>query len=604
MDQSLVLTPYNFVLPMDKEEGSWGAWTFMYRPLRDELLHRRGQLFALLSLANIENGMDGQRISKEIFDKLQQEYFGEKAGGVLEALEHAAHGCLQHGQELLRGRSTRVELIAVAVWGKGFYYFRTPNTYLGQVQNDELLDLDQHQLGSEVLRDKDKLLLATPVVARRLLIPFFREQEDQSNFEEEILVLKEKFYHLETAAPRAAVVINVALEEVPSEEEVIEIEVAEEYSRNSWMNERFPLLRRAPIQSVRGFLSSSSRRILQRRYFFLVKGLIQRIRAKREKPEIYLKPRFPQSKKGRVVVVVFLVGLLGASVWVTRKINEKRRREQEAWQLINLSREHLQKAQEFSALDPLRAQQQLQVAWDTLGRVLGANDKVSQEAQGLKEKINTVSRNLYRTQTREAKKVTDASLLNQLNKQSLIVNHSRGVANRRGEVLLNADTDWQVPVAVEEYLGNLYILDPGKNQIHKYLSFPGGYRPRHDYFREKVDLSGAVDLSIDGSIYVLYRQGRVLKFTLGKQEEFSLDEFHPSWQEVKIVGTSPEAKDLYLVSDDGVMVFGKDGEYRYQLKVTHLGSIEDLVVSASDTETKLWFYTQQGEWYEVGLRDQ
>ncbi len=86
-----------------------------------------------------------------------------------------------------------------------------------------------------------------------------------------------------------------------------------------------------------------------------------------------------------------------------------------------------------------------------------------------------------------------------------------------------ADTaKWLFPQAVHGFYGNLYVLDTHLNQILKYLptTADNGYSSSPlDYLgsKAKVDLSGAVDIAIDGSIYVLYANGTITKFLNGEQ---------------------------------------------------------------------------------------
>jgi hypothetical protein len=83
-----------------------------------------------------------------------------------------------------------------------------------------------------------------------------------------------------------------------------------------------------------------------------------------------------------------------------------------------------------------------------------------------------------------------------------------------------------LPQAVDSYFGNFYVLDPAANKLLRYLPTTDGYSaPPESYFGadQAVDLSNAVDMAIDGAIFVLFKDGRIEKFLGGQPAEFNLN---------------------------------------------------------------------------------
>jgi hypothetical protein len=72
--------------------------------------------------------------------------------------------------------------------------------------------------------------------------------------------------------------------------------------------------------------------------------------------------------------------------------------------------------------------------------------------------------------------------------------------------------DWKNLKGFGAYLGNMYVLDAGNNTIYKFAS--GSYN-KTTYLTAKVDVSKGVDVTIDGSIWVLLSDGNILKLTKG-----------------------------------------------------------------------------------------
>lgn len=153
---------------------------------------------------------------------------------------------------------------------------------------------------------------------------------------------------------------------------------------------------------------------------------------------------------------------------------------------------------------------------------------------------------------------------------ALVINLQEG----NGQVLAGAES-WKDGVALAEYGENLYVLDDVANEIWKYSrGTDGGYGPAKAYLKEKVDLSQARDIAIDGEVYVLTPTS-LTKYNKGATV--------PNWQLASFPArtqTSPTYRRLYLTetnsslfiltdSTDGqsprLIEFGKDGRYQGQL---------------------------------------
>jgi len=132
---------------------------------------------------------------------------------------------------------------------------------------------------------------------------------------------------------------------------------------------------------------------------------------------------------------------------------------------------------------------------------------------------------------------------------------------------------WRKPVAAGAYAGNLYLLDAQQNRILKYVAAAGGYtNPPLDYLAAPVpDLSGAVDMGIDGRIYVLMADGKVLKFMLGKPQAFDISGLdQPLANPVAMFVTGEdESQGSIYIADAGlarVVQLNKRGEFVGQFK--------------------------------------
>jgi hypothetical protein len=129
------------------------------------------------------------------------------------------------------------------------------------------------------------------------------------------------------------------------------------------------------------------------------------------------------------------------------------------------------------------------------------------------------------------------------------------------------------PVAVSSYFGNFYVLDAQANQLLRYLPTADGYNaPPESYFLPDPpgNLSGAVDLAIDGAIYILFGDGRINKFQGGVPVEFSVTGLDAPLRSPTAIFTAPDDEIQYLyVADAGnqrIVQLEKDGRFLRQFK--------------------------------------
>jgi len=152
------------------------------------------------------------------------------------------------------------------------------------------------------------------------------------------------------------------------------------------------------------------------------------------------------------------------------------------------------------------------------------------------------------------------------------------------------------PVAIGTYKGQFYILDgtaDGLGQIWRYKpqgdAYPG--QPERYFPADPPEALGeAVDMGIDGHIYVLFQDGRVAKFLGGEEQPFNLDSIPGSLVQVAGFAVDPNGDGSVYLADRGndrVIVLDPEGRFRAQLRGDPpFTSLEALAVSQS--QGRLW----------------
>lgn len=120
--------------------------------------------------------------------------------------------------------------------------------------------------------------------------------------------------------------------------------------------------------------------------------------------------------------------------------------------------------------------------------------------------------------------------------------------------------------AMKVFGNRLYALDPGHSQIQQFSFTVGGFSKPSNWLAESADLSQGVDLAIDGTVYVLTGDGRVLKFLRGISQDFTLGEMTTPLNNPTTIATSDSSSNLYILDPQNkrVVVLDKDGVLKNQ----------------------------------------
>jgi|GEM_PF-6205324 hypothetical protein len=150
------------------------------------------------------------------------------------------------------------------------------------------------------------------------------------------------------------------------------------------------------------------------------------------------------------------------------------------------------------------------------------------------------------------------------------------------------------------YNSNLYFLDSVGSRILRALYGEKGYSTPTNWLKQPVDLSKANSLALNGSVYVLLSDGKVLKFEGGKLSDFSLSGYTKSLGLSTYIYTGSGVNYIYLVDKDGkkIVQFDESGSYlkAYDFNDSEIASLSSIYVDP----TTLSIYILSGsKVYEV-----
>ncbi len=143
---------------------------------------------------------------------------------------------------------------------------------------------------------------------------------------------------------------------------------------------------------------------------------------------------------------------------------------------------------------------------------------------------------------------------------------------------------------IKTYGNNIYLLIPEENQIYKYraynltnLSSPIKWIKDNSI----LDLSSAVDMYINGRIFVLLKNGNILQFSNGQKLQYNLENnIEPPIEQIKKFIYSENKKQFYLLEPENnrIIVFDIFGNFKYQYISQDLNNLQDIQYNDENSE--------------------
>lgn len=165
------------------------------------------------------------------------------------------------------------------------------------------------------------------------------------------------------------------------------------------------------------------------------------------------------------------------------------------------------------------------------------------------------------------------------------------------------EKDWGEIVGFESFAGNLYLLDKGESEVWKYPLIEGGIGAKRKWFGPGVefDLTEAVDFAIDGDIWILRKDGKILKFSSGAPKSFALSGLDKELNNSISLYTDEDCKKIYVLDKGNkrIVVLLKSGEYDSQYLWEGIKEIDDIGVS--EEEKKILLLSRE-KIFEIEIR--
>jgi len=163
--------------------------------------------------------------------------------------------------------------------------------------------------------------------------------------------------------------------------------------------------------------------------------------------------------------------------------------------------------------------------------------------------------------------------------------------------------DFTEAEALASYFNNIYLLDTHNNQIIKHSKTIEGYSKATPYLTQSQDLSLAIDLAVDGNVWVLTSDGKILKFLAGAKQEFSLSGIPApatNLSSPKTLYTDVLTTYLYILDNGNkrILEIDKNGNYSRQFVADFLADASSIFIDAG---TKKLYALSGTKVYKIDL---
>lgn len=151
---------------------------------------------------------------------------------------------------------------------------------------------------------------------------------------------------------------------------------------------------------------------------------------------------------------------------------------------------------------------------------------------------------------------------------------------------------------IDTFLGNLYLLNIKDKNIEKYP--PTGYK-KSAYFQDGTSIPGSpISMSIDGSVWILQNDGKIKKYTKGREEPFEIKKLSKPISSNAILYTDSDFNNIYILDKtyQAIIVINKNGEYQNQYGLKNL---ENIVAFAVDEKAGKIYAASASIIYSFGL---
>lgn len=152
--------------------------------------------------------------------------------------------------------------------------------------------------------------------------------------------------------------------------------------------------------------------------------------------------------------------------------------------------------------------------------------------------------------------------------------------NDKKELII--DKDWKTAGGIGTFGSNIYVLDKTDNVLK--FAPSGDEYAKSDYFTSDApEFTNSSDMAIDGSIFILNKDGSIKKYTRGKEDAFEISGLSKTLSNPTKIYTNENTDNLYILDNGNsrVVVLNKDGKFLNEYQADIIKNASGLDVNES-----------------------
>jgi len=167
------------------------------------------------------------------------------------------------------------------------------------------------------------------------------------------------------------------------------------------------------------------------------------------------------------------------------------------------------------------------------------------------------------------------------------------------KTIIKNNNYWSSPVAIVPYDDNVYVLDQKKGLL-KFVAGSGGYGENSYFKSSPPDLSSATGMAIDGSVWLLFKDGSVKQYTKSVSNNLQVSGLlKPLNNPTKLV-TDITMENIYILDSGSgrIVKFDKTGKYQASYTSSVLSNAKDFTVDETNKKIQI---LSQGKVWEMNM---
>ncbi|PLX28146.1 hypothetical protein C0583_02865 [Candidatus Parcubacteria bacterium] len=144
-------------------------------------------------------------------------------------------------------------------------------------------------------------------------------------------------------------------------------------------------------------------------------------------------------------------------------------------------------------------------------------------------------------------------------------------------------------VDMDIYNSNIYLLNPSAGQIYRHQRTGNNFGSPTPWINDGSNIENAINLAIDGNIYILFSDASIKRYLRGSEVDFDLELCDPPLESPTKIKLSQEEDFLYILEPKNrrMLVYSKDGQFQMQYMSETFDDLKDFVVN--EENKKLYF---------------